>query len=219
MVTGVWGCAEEPASGGTVPDPLMVIDGAAEDAYDQALLDQVAAVAANVEVLATTWESYRPQALQDGVAEADAAALDQAIATLRDAAVPGAVPVALARVANGVSAPMPDLFAVYDPAVPAAVLTLDYLGREVALDAMDVDFQRAAGDVDGIDGVWSALKSKVIAAGGVVEAQLFAASIAAERSDVSAAAADTLLHDAESQLELVDLIEVVFGDAAADPAD
>jgi len=200
-----------------VPEELVQIEGAGEDAYDRALENDVGAVASDAEKLQSTWQSFRSEAISDGAREQDARALDLAIASLADAASGSPEPPALARAANGISAPMDELFRIYDPAVPADVLGLDYLGREVALDGMDRDLTRASADIDRIVDVWKALRPVVVDAGGSAEAGRYDASIAKERSAVEAADAKVLVDEANAQLELVDALERVFEDSGDAP--
>ena len=114
----VIGCAKQ---GSAVPHELLDLEGTAEHAYDQALAGDFAAVRGDAETLAAAWASYRDTAAADGASSADLTAMDDAVSALSDAAA--GTPedgVALARDANGVSAPMDELFGLYDDPVPPA---------------------------------------------------------------------------------------------------
>jgi hypothetical protein len=214
-------CSEDPPPYGEVPAALQEIEGTGEDAYDRALLSDTAAVAADADKLDKAWKGFRATAIADGAAEADAKALDQAIAGLvAAAAVTPVDAISLARAANAVSGPMDELFALYDPKVPAPVLALDYLGREVALDGLADDPSAATPDIDAIEAGWGALRPQVIDAGGSKQAADYDQSIAAERSAVASGDAEMLVNTANAQLELVDALEKVFDDRIVeDPAD
>ena len=214
-------CGEDPAAEvREVPAGLSAVESGAEDAYDMALAGDNAAVARTAETLSHSWGHYRSQALQDGASEALAAQVDDAIAGLHDAAnQQGIEHVSLARAANMISAPMDELYALYQPTVPADVLALDYLGREVALDGMDGDPGAADADITEIEARWATLRPEVVEAGGSKEAADFDASIDGERGAVLAGDAQGLVDTANVQLELVDALENVFDAAGEDPAD
>lgn len=207
-------CSNEEADD-NVPRQLQTIEGTAEDAYDQALAGHPDAVMTDAADLQTTWQDFRPQALKDGVAEADAKTLDEAISALKTAAATVTDGPSLARTANAVSAPMSNIFAVYGPTVPAPVLELDYLGREVELDGMQSNLTAAAQDVDTLDSVWKALRAQVVAAGGSTAADAFDASIQSERDALAASDAASLATAAHSQLDQVDVVEQVFASSDA----
>jgi hypothetical protein len=205
------GCekAAEP-SAAEVPAALLDIEGVAEDAYDKALLADYAAVAKAAAALDKQWKAFRATAKKDGAAASDLAALDAAVAGLIDAADTTTSEASVGRAANAISAPMDELFALYDPTVPVDVLALDYLGREVVLDAMEMDFSAATRDVDTIDTTWKALQQSVVDAGGKSEAADYASSIADMRADIKAKDDTKLTDDANVGLEIVDAIEGVF---------
>ncbi len=213
-------CGTDPAPTGDdgsrqIPADLETVESAAEDAYDKALLDDAAAVAADATTMASAWDAFRQQALDDGASQEIVDAMDAAIASL--SADPATSGPALAREANAVSAPMDALYALYEPVVPAAVLRLDYLGREVALDGLDGDLERATADVGRVEAVWNDLRDAVVEAGGDAEAADFDASIAAERAAIASGHGAEVTIEANVQLELVDVLEDVLAAAADGP--
>ena len=218
LTLGGPGCTSEGNEGeegaepgaGEVPAALLAVEGAAEDAYDKALLADYAAVMDAASLLDTKWSAFRGEAKQDGAAQKELDAMDAAIGGLMQAADSPKDEASVARAANAVSAPMDELFALYDPTVPPAVLALDYLGREVVLDGMDTDFAAAGADVDDIESTWAPLEALVVDAGGTTEADDYAASIADLRDDIAAHDDQQLVIDANAGLELVDSIEQVF---------
>ena len=137
------------ACGSSVPAGLADIEGTAEDAYDKALVSDYAAVSADADTLTSAWKGYRDQAEADGASAADLGAMDDAIDGLSAAVDSQAdlTDVELARAANAVSAPMDELYSLYDDPVPASILALDYGGREVSIDAMEEGMGDALEDI------------------------------------------------------------------------
>ncbi|MCB9532534.1 MAG: hypothetical protein H6700_12275 [Myxococcales bacterium] len=193
-----------------VPQALLDIEGTAEDAYDMALAGDVSAVAADAATISAGWSGFRGVAEAAGASASDLTAMDGAVAALVAAAVDGAESVALARVANGVSAPMDELFGLYEDPVPPSVLALDYLGREVVLDARSSAWGGAGSHVDAAATTFDGVRAALLAAGGTVETTDFDASVAAMRADITAQDAAKLEADANVALELVDGMEGVF---------
>jgi hypothetical protein len=203
-------CTHQSSGPGQVPDDLLHIEEVAEDAYDQALVAAYAKVSSDADEIAASWQAYRARAEADGAAAADLDAMDQAVDQLGPAAAAAVDPPTVGRAANAVSAGMDELFALYDPQVPADVLALDYLGREVVLDAMQQDFGRAGTDTDAIDARWADVKQQVLDAGGSMQASDYEASIATVRSAIAATDEAQVIADANAELELVDALERVF---------
>ena len=198
----------EPADG-NVPAALLGIESAAEDVYDKALSGDLAAVAADAATLDGDWQAFRPQAQAAGATDAVLGATDQAVAGLTAAAA-GSDGLAMARAANAVSAAMPDLFSLFQPAVPPALLTLDCLGRELALDGKETDFTAAAGHLASLSAAWEGARAQVLAAGGATQASQYDASLSALDADASASDAGKLVSDANAGLDLVDEMEKLF---------
>jgi hypothetical protein len=212
------GCSSEEEPAAQIPAGLESLESTAEDAFDLALAGDVAAVRQRAEDLSIGWASYRGQATSDGVSASAISALDGAITAVKDIAAGTPSNTDLARAVNAVSQPMPTFYEVYDPVIPSVVLALDYLGREVMLDALVLDFTRAAADVDQIDATWSALRAEVVSVGGSTEVTAFDDSISSERTAVGSSDGPGLEAAAVAQLELVDGVEKVFADAG-DEAD
>jgi len=198
LIIALFGMCVGCASTNQVPQTILDIESTAEDVYDEALLNNVAVVKADAAKMKAAWAGFRARAIKDGASEQHATALDKAIAKLMTAAGVNPGPAALARAANGVSAPMDELFALYHPKVPAAVLALDYLGREIALDGMDANFTSATSHVNDLETVWKRLRQSTVNAGGSSQATQFDASIAAERSAIARANGTELTNQANS---------------------
>jgi len=199
----------EPGTG-TIPTKLSDIEGTAEDAFDQALLGKLDLVTTDANTIDTNWLAFRAQAATDGAAAADLTAMDQAIAGLQAALTAGGDNVVVARAANAISGPMDELFALYDPAVPPALLALDYLGREVVLDAKQADWTGASAHVATIESTFAGLKASVVDAGGQTNVDDYAASVAALKADITAKDAGAIEAEANVGLELVDAMEGLF---------
>ena len=86
------------------------------------------------------------QAISDGQSKSSLAALDDAISHVNEVLSANLTNTVLARAVNGVSKSMEKLFAFYKPLVPPKLMTLDYIGREIQLDAIEKDFAQATTD-------------------------------------------------------------------------
>lgn len=204
------GCGGGQTSPGTVPAPLADIEGTAEDAYDKALVSDFAAVAAGAASIDGAWRSFRAEAGSAGAAAEVVSQMDEAVSGLVSASATPTDAAVLARAANAISAPMDELFALYETAVPPAVLALDYLGREVVLDARQGTLADATRHIDAIEDTYGTVRPGLLAGGGERPAAEYEASIDAMRADVSTEDAAALETDANVGLELVDAMEGVF---------
>ncbi|MEQ9321532.1 MAG: hypothetical protein RIF41_20370 [Polyangiaceae bacterium] len=217
FAVGCGGSSQAAGPVSTVPTDLKDIEGLAEDAYDKALAGDTAAVSADADTIASGWQAFRAQAESDGASGDVLDAMDAATAGLTAAVGDGSSD--LARAANAISAPMDELFGLYQDPVPPAVLALDYLGREVALDARDGTFDRASDDVTAIETTYGALRSELIDNGGDQEASDYDASVSKLQADIAAANATQLEADANEGLEIVDAMEAVFAASAEAPGE
>ena len=197
------------AAAATLPAALQGVESKAEDAFDHALAADFEAVRADAAAVAQGWNAYRAQAEADGAAAADLAAMDVAVSAFQSAAADATDAVVLARAANAVSAPMDELFALYDPPTPPVVLALDYLGREVVLDARQADFAGAGVHIDALAAGFAGIRAALVAGGGAQQAADYDASVAALGAAVTAADGTRLEAEARAGLELVDAMEGV----------
>jgi len=215
-VVALTACAEMTPAHGPRPEPppraLVLLESRAEDAFDLALAEDVEGVLGLAEQLSGTWDGYRDRARSDGVEAEAVSALDAAIDHLVQDLEGAPSTLELARSVNAVSAPMASFYSAYQPEVPAEVLTLDYVGRELRLDAMAHDYARARTDVEAMTASWRTLRPRVVRAGGVTEAAAFDRSIDAEQRAIASERGPVLDEEARAQLELVDDLERVFGD-------
>lgn len=195
---------------GGVPAALEDIEAEAEHAYDVALAEDYAALADAASVIDAAWIDYRPTAEADGAGADVLSAVDDAIVGLTEAANVQGGPAVAGRAANAVSEHMPELYTLYGPKVPTEVLALDYQGREIVLDGMDVAFEAAAIDVEALSSTWDAVRPAVVDAGGDAEAADFDASVERLRGLAAGQDAAGLIDEANVNLELVDVLEGVF---------
>ena len=121
---------EQAATSGAVPAPLSSIEAGSEDIIDIAPGAEWARIQTDVESIASAWDEYLAGHDRDGAPVSTRAALSEALKRLREAS--GARDAAATmQASNDVSAAVVDLFALYDPVVPADVGRLDVLGRQV----------------------------------------------------------------------------------------
>ena len=195
-----------------IPTPLAEIEGTAEHAYDQALASDYAGLSADASTLDSAWAGFRARAAADGGPTEVLVLMDEAIAGLASAAAdqPNHTDLELARAANAISGPMDELFALYDDPVPAAVLALDYGGREVSIDALEDGLGDALADIGELESTWAGVKQQVLDTGADGEAASYDTSLATQADLATAGDAAGLLAESNHGLELVDAMEAVF---------
>ena len=199
-----------PTNSAAVPSDLVDIESGAEDAFEAVLLGDSATVNAGLTKIQQGFAAYRGHAVSDGAPQAIVDRLKTVSDELRDAIAEGETGPALARITNAVSAPMPRLFAVYTEPVPPTVLVLDYVGRELELDALQHSASQAATDLERAVRTWNLLRPTVVAKGGTTEAAKFDATLADLRAAVDAADFAALEAAAITVLDDVDILEAVF---------
>jgi len=112
--------------------------------------------------------------------------------------------------ANDLSAAVIELFAIYNPAIPADIGRLDVLERQVVLDVAANDYTAAAASLANVKSVWESVKPSVLAHNGKdVEAQ-FEASIATQESALNTKDGMALTREAKNGLEIVDALEQLY---------
>lgn len=195
---------------GAVPAGLLQIEGDAEDAYDKALIKDWTSVGADAVKIDAGWKAFRAQAIDDGAKQTTVDVLDAAVPSLTSTAEGSTDPATVARAANAVSSVMEDLFTLYNPVAPPAIIELDYLGREVFLDALSGDFSKANDHAATMVTRWADVKPLVVAAGGTKAADDYTASLSALQADITAADGKAVQDEANIGLELVDALEAVF---------
>lgn len=193
-----------------VPASLTAAESSAEDLVDLALRNERSKVVAKAAELKSVAHGPAASALRRAnVPTADIALLGKRadrVAVLASSS--SMVRVALA--ANGVSELMPGLYGRFADRVPASVLALDYLDREAQLRSMAREQPAVVSASQGLAETWTALRPKVVAAGGRAEARMYDAHVAAMKRLSGSLDRKALQREAARGLELVDALESVF---------
>jgi hypothetical protein len=204
-------CAAGAAPGPReVPKSLNGLEALSGDAFDFALGGDVAGLGTASRRLVEEWASVRETVIGDGATPADVAAMDGAISRLQQAVDGRADPVSLARAANAVGLHMDELFGLYQPVIPPAVLTLDFLGREILIDVTERDYSGATGHTDDLVATWQSLRARVVDAGGAKAAEFFDRQVADLRSALGREDVEATGRIATQVLDDVDVLEAVF---------
>ena len=202
--------AEQPeVQPGAVPDTLQTIEAAAEDIIDFAPSGDWDKISADVTDIENAWKSYRPQAGKDGASPAIQAAMTSALSELQ-AAVPAKDPAAIMQASNNTSAAVVELFALYNPKVPADIGRLDVLERQVILDVAAKDYTAAEATLARTKSVWEAVKPSVSKHNGKSVAAEFEASLPTQESALNDKDGAALTSEAQNGLEIVDQMEQLY---------
>jgi len=157
---------------------------------------------------AQAWRLARTSLATNHVADAALPAVDAAVAAFgaeRD-------PARLRRSANEVTGALAPLFPLAGDVLPADVHRLDYLGRSLALDARDANWDRAAIDRAALRRAWAALRPQILSrAGGAKAAVAYDRAAHALDAAVQAQDATRTGSAAASSGDAVDLLEKVYG--------
>jgi hypothetical protein len=211
------GCAAAvPPAKVVVPADLASVESLAEGAYDAALASDYVKVDAVATEASATWQRYASSAAKDGVPAARITAVTAALALIKERAAANASPTEVARACNEISAPMAQIYFVYKPTVPVDALDLDYMGREVLLDARESNTVRVSADLEKLAAVWIAFKPRVTAVGASAAGVQLDEVITQARANIAAKDYATLEKSIKRELEIVDDIEKAF---EAQPAD
>ena len=210
-VTALTACGGKPAATktGIVPDSLQTIEGAAEDIIDFAASGNWDKINADVTSIADSWKTYQPQASKDGAQQATQDALSSALAKLQTASAAKDAAGTM-QSANDLSAAVIELFAVYNPKVPADIGRLDVWERQVVLDVAANNFDAAAVSLAKVKSVWESVKPSVLEHNGKDVAAQFDASIATQEQALTAKDGGTLTSEAKNGLEIVDALEGLY---------
>lgn len=211
----VTACGGKEGAENPIPSDLATVESAAETGFDAALLANRAQMAAAANLASSTWDGYSKRAAADGVPSDAIASTAAAISSVTTLVTSSAPTLVIARAFNAVSAPMARIYAVYRPPVPENLLDMDYLGREIRLDARAADLQHASTNLDLLAGQWTAFRSRVVAVGGTTQAVQMDGALAQARTAIVAADAAALERAAVAQAEAVDAIEALFASLEA----
>jgi hypothetical protein len=199
--------AEEGSAGG-VPQPVLSIEGDAEDAIDMVFAGKWDRVAADAESISTDWTEFAASSEGSGVTDEQRREMDEATADL-SAAAQAEDELAARQAANDVSKVIVDVFDLFDFKIPSDVGRLDWLERQVIIDADRDDWEAIAVDIDQTRETFDRVKPDVVAEGGEEEARDFEASIV-KQGELAAAHDRAIVDEANIALELVDALESVY---------
>jgi hypothetical protein len=113
----------------------------------------------------------------------------------------------VSQAANSVSRLMPGFYGRFQDPVPATVLRLDYLDRQVQLDSKAGDTLKLRQTVRWLDAAWQQLRPDLVKAGGTNIAKTYNQHVAALQRGGTATA---IQKEAVHGLDLVDQMEGVF---------
>jgi hypothetical protein len=206
----VTACAgNKPSNPGVVPNSLQTIEADAEDIIDLAPSGNWDKIGTDVAEIAGAWKSYEPQADKDGASQDIADAMTSAITQLETASA-AKDSAGTRQASNDVSAAVIELFALYDPTVPADIGRLDVLERQVILDVAANDYSAAMTSLANTKLDWEKVKPSVLEHNGQEVAAEFEASLTKQESALAAKDNAALTNEANNALEIVDALEGLY---------
>jgi hypothetical protein len=192
-----------------VPEVLKAAESSAEDVVDDALSGDRGSARATAATLSAAAAGPAAATLtRSGVPRAEVAQLRARANRLAQVTHSGSF-IGIALAANAVSQLMTDLYARFQDRVPAPILALDYLDREVQLRSLAGQPAKAATALKALEPTWLRVRPKVLGAGGAEAAAAFDKHVAA-MGRLDTAAPRKLQAEAARGLELVDELENVF---------
>ena len=201
--------AQPAKTPGTVPNSLEIIEAAAEDIIDYAPSGGWDQIGKDVADIADAWKSYQPQAGKDGASQEIQEAMMTAIEKLQTASeVKDAA--ATMQGSNDVSAAVVEMFALYNPNIPADIGRLDVLERQLILDVAAHDYSAAEISLAQTKSTWEKVKPTVLEHNGRDVAEEFEASLAAQEAGLNVKDDEVLTIDARNGLEIVDALEQLY---------
>lgn len=198
-----------PGKPGAIPADLQTLEADAEDVIDVAPAGRWERITRNVAEMAIAWQSYLPTAADAGATSAMQEAMSSALTQLQQAA-DNQDAAATMQAANDVSAVVVELFALYQPPIPADVGRLDVLERQLILDVAAADYTKAQTSFTKTQSVWASVKPSVLDHQGATVAQQFEESLQIQEQALQAQDAATLTTEAKNGLELVDALERLY---------
>jgi len=190
-----------------VPQAALDFEAQAEGAYDAALKGDVAGVRTAASSVRDLWKRLRKLVVRDGLRNAVIREVDASVAHLSSLSAASTDRIQLARAANAVSGPMGEVFDLYRPRVPSALLQLDFLGREIVLDCRESSVHLASVHLRDLKTEWASLRPRALKAGGTSEATRLDATLSAAADALSARKWSELERHAQAELEIVDALE------------
>lgn len=211
-ITTLTACGTKTVStpgAGTVPNSLVTIEAAAEDIIDFAPSGNWDKIGQDVTDIESAWKSYEPQAGKDGASQKIQDAMKSALSELETASASQDASATM-QVSNDVSAAVVELFALYNPNIPADIGRLDVLERQVILDVAAGDYAAAQTSLSRTKSVWEQVKPSVLGHNGKEVASQFQDSLAAQESALEVKDAQRLTNEARAGLEIVDALESLY---------
>ena len=204
-------CGVQPATlpAGVVPQELVTIEAAAEDIIDFAPSGNWDKINQDVADIEEAWKAYEPQLKKDGAAQEVNDLMTSALAALKTASQSKDASGTM-QGSNNVSAAVVELFALYNPVIPADIGRLDVLERQVILDVAAQDFSAAMETMAKTRSAWESVKDSVLEHSGKDVAAQFEASLEAQVAALDAKDIEALTREASAALELVDALERLF---------
>jgi hypothetical protein len=194
---------------GVVPESLVTIEAQAEDIIDVVPNSEWPTVNADISIIEKAWITYQPQAEKDGVDQTVQNNFSQALSSLKTAAT-SQDKNGTKQSANDLSAAVVDMFAIYNPVIPAEIGRLDVLERQLILDTANQNFSAATGTLTKINIVWEKVKPSILAHDGQGVAEQFADILALQDTALKAQNTASLTDAANNGLELVDAMENLY---------
>ena len=204
-------CGAKPTTAPTsvVPNSLQTIEAAAEDIIDFAPSGNWDKISGDVTDIANAWKVYQPQAGQDGASDELQDAMTSAIEKLQTASA-AKDPAATMQGSNDVSAAVVEMFALYNPVIPADIGRLDVLERQVILDVAAKDYTAAEISLAKTKSVWDEVKPSVVEHNGQAVAAEFEASLSTQESALSDKDEAAVTNEARNALEIIDAMEQLY---------
>lgn len=191
-----------------MPQSLTRAETAAEDVIGFLEHGQVAKSKAEARILRRL--AYGPAAdvlRRSGVSAARIRVFQQRADRTARLSTAGSSALAVSQAANDVSQLMPGFYARFRDPVPATVLALDYLDRQVQLDVRAGQNAKLGATVRRLEASWQQLRPQLIKAGGAALATCYDRHVNALKRGGTAS---TMERAAVSGLSIVDKMETVF---------
>ena len=194
---------------GIVPNDLQTIEASAEDIIDLTPSGNWDKISADVTNIATAWKAYQPLAGKVGASQQLQDAISSALTQLQ-AATTSKDSAATMQASNNISAAVVEMFALYNPKIPADIGRLDVIERQVILDVAKQDYSAAETNLAKAKSTWENVKASALALNGKDVADQFEASLTAQASALAAKNSEALTKEARNALEIVDSLEQLY---------
>jgi hypothetical protein len=198
-----------PSNPGVVPNSLQTIEAGAEDIIDFAPSGNWDRIGTDVADIEGAWKSYQPQAGNDGASQEIQDAMTSALSRLETASS-AKDSTSTMQASNDVSGAVVELFALYNPTIPADIGRLDVLERQIILDVAANDYSAAMTSLANTKSDWEKVKPSVLEHNGQEVAVEFEASLTQQESALDTKDEAALTSEAKNALEIVDALEELY---------